>query len=533
MNSTPATLAFADARAAHAAGDLDTALGAYAATLKAEPGHAAAADGLVAILEMARTPNFHPGLAQLLSLALGTENAESEALSLSATHQLARKYRMADPGQTLARDILAAMAKDALLRATLERTICRDPVFEAFMIRVRKALCAPDAPATLLPLAVALSRQGHNNEYIWAQDPAEYAALPFDAFGRARRAMYAPVAEEAATYPELAGLAEATIVEAASVRETAATVPTLTAMVGAASEKVGAMYEANPYPRWLRLRRTEQIDIRAEIARRYMPGETLPEFGSPLRVLMPGAGTGQHPLLVAANYRDVTVDGIDLSRNSLAYAIRMARRHGVSNTNFSQADILALPNLGSNWGHIECVGVLHHLADPKAGLEALSRVLVPGGLMRLGLYGEHARRNIVAARHAIAAKGYGDDLQGLRQFRTDALAGILGKELREALPLWPDFHSASLLRDLCFHVQETRYDVPKLKALLDGLPFRFLGFEFPRGHAQKQDFDAPAFKAYAKAHPKDKAMVDLDRWAALEAKDPALFPGYAFWLLRV
>lgn len=528
-----AARAFADARAAQAAGDLDTALGAYAAALKAEPGHAGAADGLVAILEMARTPVFHPGLAELLLLALGTEGAESEALGLSAAHQLALKYRMGDPGQAPSRDLMAAMAKDDLLLATLERTICRHPVLEAFLLRVRAALCAKDAPASLLPLALALARQGHNNEYVWAQDPAEFAALPFDAFGHARRAMYAPLAEEAATYPELAALAEATIVQTAAARDAAAAVPSWSAIVDAAGEKVRAMYEANPYPRWLRLRRTGKIDIRAEIQRRYLPGETLPSFGAPLRVLMPGAGTGQHPLSVAANYADVTVDGIDLSRNSLGYAMRMARRHGVSNAGFAQADILALPGLGSSWGHIECVGVLHHLADPKAGLDALSRVLVPGGLMRLGLYGEHARRAIVAARDAIFANGYRDDPAGLRKFRTDVLAGALGKELRETLPLWPDFHSASLLRDLCFHVQETRYDIPKLKALLDGLPLRFLGFEFPRGHAQTQDLEAPALKAYAKAYPDDKAMADLDRWAALEAKNPALFPGYAFWLLRV
>lgn len=533
MNSELAAKAFADARNAHASGDLDTALGAYAATLKAEPGHVGAADGLVAILEMARTPNFHPGLAELLVLALGTESAESEALGLSAAHQLVRKYRMADPGQTPSRDILAALAKDALLLATLERTICRDPVLEAFMIRVRTALCAKDAPPSLMKLALALARQGHNNEYVWAQDPADCAALPFDAFGHARRAMYAPLAEEAATYPELAALAEATIARTVAARHAADTVPNFTPIVDEAGEKVRAMYEANPYPRWLRLRRTEKVDIRAEIARRYLPDETLPDFAPPLRVLMPGAGTGQHPLSVAANYADVTVDGIDLSRTSLGYAMRMAQLHGLTNAGFAQADILALPSLGSNWGHIECVGVLHHLADPKAGLAALSQVLVPGGLMRLGLYGEHARRDIVAARAAIAAKGYGDDLAGLRAFRSDVLAGVLGPELRATLPLWPDFHSASLLRDLCFHVQETRYDVPKLKALLDGLPLRFLGFEFPRGHAQVQDRGAPALQAYAKAYPEDKAMADLDRWAALEAKNPALFPGYAFWLLRL
>ncbi|MFY7780760.1 MAG: class I SAM-dependent methyltransferase [Tagaea sp.] len=533
MNQEFAARAFADARNAHAAGDFDTALGAYAAALRADPGHAGAADGMVAILEMARAPNFHAGLADLLLLALRTEAAESEALGLSAAHQLVRKYRMADPGQAPSRDLLVAMAKDPLLLATLESTICRDPVFEAFLIRVRTALCAPDAPVSTLPLALALARQAHNNEYVWAQDPADAARLPFDAFGHARRAMYAPLAEEAATYPELAGLVETTIARMAAVRNAADNVPTLTPILDAAGEKVRAMYEANPYPRWLRLRRTAPIDIRAEIARRYLPGETLPAFASPLRVLMPGAGTGQHPLSVAANYADVTVDGIDLSRNSLGYAIKMAELHGVSNIRFAQADILGLPSLGSTWGHIECVGVLHHLADPKAGLDALARVLVPGGLMRVGLYGEHARRIVVQARDAISARGDRDDPAGLRKFRADVLSGALGAALRDALPLWPDFHSASLLRDLCFHVQETRYDVPKLKALLDGLPLRFLGFEFPRGHAQVQDRNAPAFEAYAKAHPDDPAMADLDRWAALEAKNPALFPGYAFWLLRL
>ncbi|MCM0021347.1 MAG: class I SAM-dependent methyltransferase, partial [Tagaea sp.] len=350
---------------------------------------------------------------------------------------------------------------------------------------------------------------------------------------QARRAMYAPLAQAAAAHPELADLAEATIAQGAAVRAMAATVPNFTPVIDAAGERVRAMYEANPYPRWLRLRRTEKIDIRAEVAARYLPGETLPDFAAPLRVLMPGAGTGQHPLTVAVNYKDVTVDGIDLSLNSLGYAMRMAQRHGATNAGFGQADILALPSMGSNWGHIECVGVLHHLADPKAGLAALTQVLVPGGLMRLGLYGEHARRDIVAARQAIAEKGYGDDLASLRAFRADVLAGALGEKLRGALPRWPDFHSASLLRDLCFHVQETRYDIPMLKALLDGLPLRFLGFEFPRGHAQVQDRAAPALQAYAKAYPKDKAMADLDRWAALEAKNPGLFPGYAFWLLRV
>lgn len=532
MEKPTAAQAYEHARIAHARGDFDTALGAYKYVLDAEPGNTGALDGMVAILEMARTPGFNPTLASLLERALAAEGAESEALSLSAAHQLIVKYRMTDPGQSPSRDLLAAMAKDKLLLLALSRTICRDPRFEAFMIRVRDALCAADTQATLLPLALALAHQAYNNEYVWAQDANDAAALPLDAFGHARRAMFAPLAEEAATYPELAALAQVTILSQAADREAAARIPEWTSIGDATSQAVRAMYEANPYPRWLRLRRTEKVDIRKAIAERYMPGETLPEFGWPLRVLMPGAGTGQHPLSVAANYTDVGVDAVDLSKASLGYGLRQAEAHGVTNNNFVQADILALPSLGSTWGHIESVGVLHHMANPRAGLEALTQVLVPGGLMRLALYGEHGRRIVVEARDAIAKHGYADDAAGLRRFRGDVLAGKLGPNLQKELPNWPDFHSASLLRDLCFHVQETRYDIPKLKALLAGLPLRFLGFEFVRGRVQQQDADAPAFRAYAKKFPKDKAMADLDRWEAIEKADPKLFPGYAFWLLR-
>jgi hypothetical protein len=46
------------------------------------------------------------------------------------------------------------------------------------------------------------------------------------------------------------------------------------------------------------------------------------------------------------------------------------------------------------------------LADPPAGWRTLLSLLRPGGLMRVGLYGELARRDVVAARAFIAEQGY-------------------------------------------------------------------------------------------------------------------------------
>ncbi len=526
--------ALAKARRLHAARDLDGALGAYAAILSADPQQLDALDGLVSILEMARTPSFHPRLAGLIEAALAAPGANTEALSQSATAQLVRKYRMDDPQQTPARDLLLAMARDGLMLATLVCCIVRDPVFEAFMCKARRALCAPDMPVGAMPLVLALALQADNNEFIWPQTADDSAAdLPRDAFGLARRAMFAPLDADAGMFPELAGLVAATITAPENVRAAQSRIPTLISIIDRTSLAVGAMYETNPYPRWLNLRRIVPFDIRAELSRRFEFAGPFPAFTSPLRVLMPGAGTGQHPLTVAANYADVQVEAVDLSRASLAYGLVKAETIGVPNIHFAQADILDLPKLGASWGHVESIGVLHHMENPRAGLEALVAVSVPGSFMRLGLYGEHGRAAVVEARAAIAARGYASDLTGLRAFRADVQSGALGKRLQTELPHWSDFHSASLLRDLCFHVMEHRYDIAGIRRLIDGLPLRFLGFDFGLGQAARRTDDVPATRAYAKRFPKEKTFADLANWEAVEKADPSLFGGYQFWLLRV
>jgi len=527
--------ALARARQLHAARDLDGALGAYAAILSADPTRLDALDGLVSILEMARTPSFHPRLAGLIEAALAAPGANTEALSQTATAQLVRKYRMDDPQQAPARDLLLAMARDGLMLATLVCCIVRDPVFEAFMCKARRALCAADMPAAAMPLALALALQADNNEFIWPQDAddaAAFAALPRDAFGLARRATFAPLDGAAGTFPELSGLVAATVTAVENVRAAQARIPTLAPIADRTSLAVGAMYEANPFPRWMNLRRIVPFDIRAELSRRFEFAGPFPAFASPLRVLMPGAGTGQHPLTVAANYADVEVEAVDLSRASLGYGLVKAETLGVPNIHFAQADILDLPKLGSSWGHVESIGVLHHMENPRAGLEALVAVTVPGSFVRLGLYGERGRAVVVEARKAIAERGYAPDLAGLRAFRTDVLSGALGKRLQDELPHWSDFHSASLLRDLCFHVMEHRYDIAGIRKLVEGLPLRFLGFDFGFGHAARRANDAPATRAYAKRFPKETTFSDLANWEAVEKADPSLFDGYQFWLLR-
>ena len=481
-----------------ASGRLDEAMAAYRQALAHTPGFPAARMGLDAILERARTRDPNPQLRSLLLDAYADDGANWDAVGWGASNQLVVGWPVAATPE--------AMAADALLIAFLRKSLNRDAALERKLIALRAAtalaLAQPSPSPAVVVLASALAEQAWLNEYIWPDDPA----VPEGPAGAMYRTQPAPRAE--------------TVEE----QRLAAALPEIAPIVDSVSLSVAAMYETNPYPRWTHLPRRPRVDVRAALMRDF-PHARAVAFEGPLAVLMPGAGTGQHPLSVASWYEGAQVTAVDLSRPSLAYGRRMAARYGVDNIEFMRGDILDLPKLGRTFDHAECVGVLHHMADPKAGLHAISSVMRPGAFVRIGLYGEGARRIVVKARQEIAAARLPATLAGLREFRQRVMGGSLRRLAK--LTEWEDFWSASLLRDLCFHVQEHRFTVPLLRRFLDGSGLTFLGFEFNAGASQRAT-DAGPLALYRARFPSDRTLSNLANWEQLEREKSNLFPGYAF-----
>jgi len=63
------------------------------------------------------------------------------------------------------------------------------------------------------------------------------------------------------------------------------------------------------------------------------------------QILVPGCGTGQHPLSIAAGNPDAILLAIDLSKSSLAYGRRMADCLKLHNVTFLHGDFLEIPKL--------------------------------------------------------------------------------------------------------------------------------------------------------------------------------------------
>ncbi len=479
-----------------AAGRFDEALSAYRQALAASPRDAQARMGLDAILERARTTQPNANLRTMLLEAYADDGANWDAVGWGAANQLVVGWPTDGD--------LRVLADDRLLHEFLRKSLNRDADLERKLLALRKAVAVADPSQKISELIASLAEQAWLNEYVWPDDPS-IGDGPAAAMFRPSATLRDEVVEE---------------------RRLQDGIPEIAPITDTVSLSVQAMYEANPYPRWTHLARRPEVDVRAALMGDF-PHATDIDFGDrSLEVLMPGAGTGQHPLTVASSYAKARVTGVDLSRASLAYGKRMAARLGIDNVEFLRGDILDLPKLGRTFDHAECVGVLHHMADPKAGLLAISAVLRPGAFLRLGLYGESARTLVVKARRDIEMARLPATLDGLREFRRKVMSG----EWRRLRPLtaWEDFWSASLLRDLCFHVQEHRFTVSHLRTFLEGSGLRFLGFEFNVGASQSAAANAGPLELYRSRYPTERTLSDLARWEQLEREKANLFPGYAF-----
>lgn len=565
------------------------ARGAARQALALRPGHGPALDAMARAVSAEKDPaitdqlladiaagfaSFNEPEGALVTLTMNILYRQTEFLRLRvALHE--RDWRGPLPVEEAIpadrRALLYQLTHDAFAQLFARRPIpCWDT--ERVFASLRAAFLALDAAGALdaeaartpacQALLVMMARQAHLTEHLSDISETERGGLPalrdkvaalgsaapsdITAGDWARIALLAAYEPLAASAPGLAPLAaaEATPAPIRAILEEqilapdaeAALAPSIESALpetdaGAASARVRAQYEAHPYPRWSRMAAggVEPAGRRMADVLGVMRAEGA-KAGAPYRVLIAGSGTGAQPIQFARRFAHAEVLAVDLSRASLAYATRKARALGVDNIRFLQADLLALPE-GPHFEEIHCSGVLHHLADPEAGLKALTARLAPRGLMHLALYSRIARREIAAAREAFAkarpdfdpaAAGVEVGQEDLRAFRR-WVAAEAPEQLAAALPGWVDFYTASMLRDLMFPAQETSYRLSEIRSMLARAGLRFCAFDLHH--------DPAVLAAFDKVHP--GARDDLDAWEAFESERPSSFRYmYRLWVQK-
>ena len=288
------------------------------------------------------------------------------------------------------------------------------------------------------------------------------------------------------------------------------------------SVKVRKQYEKNPYPRWRYNYKNLHSNFLHILNNQINPNNITinDKFKNP-DVLVAGCGTGNH-IFITEEYLNANILGVDLSLSSLAYAKRKKEEFGLKNVEFLHADILELKNLDRKFDVIECIGVLHHMKDPLAGLKILLDLLKPHGFLKLGLYSKMARQHIDKVRDLVKKGKFNNTITDIRNFRKTIINEKKNISTNKIFDR-KDFYSTSSVRDLIFHVQEHHFTLPQLSKIFMKQKLEFLGFTDPI--IKRKFFDFFSNK---------KNYTSLDDWHDFEKKNPDIFIGmYKFWLKKI
>jgi SAM-dependent methyltransferase len=189
-------------------------------------------------------------------------------------------------------------------------------------------------------------------------------------------------------------------------------------------------------------------------------------------ILIAGCGTSQ-AAKHALRWPEAEVTGIDCSATSVRCTEELKRNYNLANLQVHQLAIEHVSDLGMSFDQIVCTGVLHHLADPDAGLGALRRVLKPDGAMHLMVYAPYGRIGIYMLQEFCKRIGiYATDAE-IRDLMGALGALPPGHPLESLLSQAPDFRNEAALADALLHPQDRAYSVPQLFDFLDkaGLTF--------------------------------------------------------------
>ena len=494
--------------------------------------------------QVAAAEHFKTAIALGMSEKRSVEEFIMEnVVLLRCIDRIASRSRSIESENPLGAEDVAAIAQDILLRCALELIVIHGAALELLLTQLRSTLLrlATDAPSgadrpgeDVMGLFCALAQQCFINEYVFGQTDNETkrvgelrdlmiekltAGGDIAPFLLAAVAAYFPLYSIpnaksllALKWPEyVAQLLRQQVSDPLEEMEDRAKIPALTEIDDHTSKAVMQQYDENPYPRWT----INPCKVVAGDMKRH--ARTIGS-GEPRRIqdiLIAGCGTGKHPFWIAQYFPDARIFAIDLSRANLAYALRKTREEGLQNIEYAQADILKLGGIRRTFDRIDAVGVLHHLADPKAGWRVLLSLLAPTGIMRIGLYSETARRDVVQARALIAEGGYRPTIEGIRALRQK----IIRDQRWEMVLNSGDFYSASGCRDLLFNVMEHRFTIPEIASFLKEQGLVFHGFEL----------DGAVIEKFQHRYPGSEALINLEYWNAFESDNPKTFRGmYVF-----
>jgi SAM-dependent methyltransferase len=234
------------------------------------------------------------------------------------------------------------------------------------------------------------------------------------------------------------------------------------------------------------------------------------EYKSDLDILIAGCGTNQASVFAFMN-PDAKVLAVDISQPSLDHQQYLKDKHGLFNLELQPLPIEELPSLGRDFDLVVSTGVLHHMADPQTGMNAVARCLRPDGAMGLMLYAKNGRIGIELLQSVFRDLGLGQNESSIALVRQTLSLLPAAHPVRSYLNLANDLKSDAVLVDTFLHGRERSYTVDDCIDLVTSAGLVFQGW-FSKAPYYPHDI----FAAPNQVYPAINALPEPTIWSVME-----------------
>ncbi|MFM8598037.1 MAG: class I SAM-dependent methyltransferase [Mycobacterium sp.] len=192
-------------------------------------------------------------------------------------------------------------------------------------------------------------------------------------------------------------------------------------------------------------------------------------------ILVAGCGTNQAPTIAYTN-PTARVIGIDISKESLDHGRYLKHKHGLRNLELRLLPIEEAGSLDRRFDLIVCSGVLHHMASPQAGMDALAGVLRPEGVAAIMLYARYGRIGVEMMQAVFREMGLRQDEESLRLVRAGLAWLDPSHPVRTYLDNAPDLGFDAGLVDTFLHGRDVSFTVADCLDLVQRAGLVFQGW---------------------------------------------------------
>ncbi len=199
------------------------------------------------------------------------------------------------------------------------------------------------------------------------------------------------------------------------------------------------------------------------------------DYRPDMDILIAGCGTNQAAVFAFTN-PSAHVVAVDVSSSSLDHQRYLQEKYGLWNLTLHQLPLEEVPSLGLEFDLIVSTGVLHHLVDPRMGLQALAECARPDAAIGIMLYAKYGRIGVHLLSSVFKDMGLRQDNISVAMIRDILELVPQNHPIRSYLSIARDLSSDAALVDTFLHSRERNYRVEECIDLVESSGLVFQGW---------------------------------------------------------